>query len=586
MRQVLGATLLTLIISSPAAYGGEALKVVYPPPQHQTTAAQIFLIGTAPPQGEVTVNGEGIGDRSPTGNFAPSFPLQLGDNTFTLRYQDQTVTIQVQRRATQVAPPTTLSFADQSLVPAVDISRQINEPVCFEAIAPPYATVAVQLANHTIPLLPPSQSVNLPPNSAALTDSNQPTPAGAAGLYQGCTAVSTPGNLGRPLFKLTANGATVSQAGPGSITILSPAEFSVVEVTSAQGVARTGPSTSYSRLPPLPQGTRARITGSEGEWLRLDYGAWIKQKETQAIATPILPQAIIRSFRTRQVPGWTEVEFPLTRPVPVSVSQGDRTFTLTLYNTTAQTDLARLDDGPVIDRLDWEQVAPGRIEYRFNLKSRQQWGYKLRYQGTSLILSLRHSPPIVGRDLSGLKILLDPGHGSPNDLGAVGPTGVPEKDVTIVISKLLRAELQQRGATVVMTREGDEDLYPQDRVDVINATEPAIALSVHYNALPDNGDAINTAGIGMFWYQAQSHSLATFLHNYLVKELNRPSYGIFWDNLALTRPTVAPAVLLELGFMINPTEFEWITDPEAQKRLAATLADGISEWFTSKIDSP
>jgi len=32
---------------------------------------------------------------------------------------------------------------------------------------------------------------------------------------------------------------------------------------------------------------------------------------------------------------------------------------------------------------------------------------------------------------------------------------------------------------------------------------------------------------------------------------------VFWNNLALTRPSVAPAVLLELGFMINPVEFEW-----------------------------
>lgn len=83
----------------------------------------------------------------------------------------------------------------------------------------------------------------------------------------------------------------------------------------------------------------------------------------------------------------------------------------------------------------------------------------------------------------------------------------------------------------------------------------------------------------MFWYQAQSHDLAVFLHDYLVNKLQRPSYGVYWNNLALTRPTVAPAVLLELGFMINPSEFEWITDPQAQRRLATTLAEGITTWL-------
>jgi N-acetylmuramoyl-L-alanine amidase len=64
----------------------------------------------------------------------------------------------------------------------------------------------------------------------------------------------------------------------------------------------------------------------------------------------------------------------------------------------------------------------------------------------------------------------------------------------------------------------------------------------------------------------------------LVARLDRPSYGVFWDNLALTRPTVAPAVLLELGFMINPQEFEWITDPQAQAQLADALAAAIARW--------
>jgi len=194
------------------------------------------------------------------------------------------------------------------------------------------------------------------------------------------------------------------------------------------------------------------------------------------------------------------------------------------------------------------------------------------------------SSSLPTQTLQGITILLDPGHGSENDLGARGPTGYPEKDVNLVVSTLLRDELIERGATVVMTREGDDDLYPGDRVDIINELEPDLALSIHYNALPDSGDAVNTAGIGTFWYHPQAHSLAVFLHNYLVDTLDRPSYGVFWNNLALTRPTVAPAVLLELGFMINPDEFEWITDPNSQRQLADALADGIVAWMDAQID--
>ncbi|MEL7227347.1 MAG: N-acetylmuramoyl-L-alanine amidase, partial [Cyanobacteria bacterium J06576_12] len=113
-------------------------------------------------------------------------------------------------------------------------------------------------------------------------------------------------------------------------------------------------------------------------------------------------------------------------------------------------------------------------------------------------------------------------------------------------------------------------------------SEPTMALSIHYNALPDAGNALERQGIGMFWYYPQAHGLATFLHDYLVDELDRESYGVFWNNLALTRPSVTPSVLVELGFMINPEEFEWITDGDSQQELARTFAEGVEAWISQQ----
>ncbi|HBE32565.1 MAG TPA: N-acetylmuramoyl-L-alanine amidase, partial [Cyanobacteria bacterium UBA11368] len=318
-----------------------------------------------------------------------------------------------------------------------------------------------------------------------------------------------------------------------------------------------------------------------GDWVRLDYGGWINFEEVRISQSSVPPRSIIRSITTRRVAGATEVVFPLQVPVPVSVQQSDRILTLTLHNTTAQTDIIRQDDDPIISRLDWQQIAPDRVQYTFNLKSQQQWGYKLRYDGTSLVLTLRYPPnsaKTAEKPLSGIKILLDPGHGG-RESGAAGPTGYLEKDVNLTVSKLIRDELVARGATVIMTREDDRTLSLPERVAIIDREEPAIALSIHYNSLPDNGDAFNTKGIGMFWYHPQAHSLSMFLHDRLVGKLNRPSYGVFWNNLALARPASAPSVLLELGFMSNPFEFEWLMNPTEQRKLARAIADSITEWF-------
>ncbi len=580
------------------------LSVVYPDDGHETTAPQIFLIGTAAPDGVVTVNGVEI-NRSPAGHFAPSFPLEMGDNEFTLQRGDETLVIRVTRVSAMPPTPVGVAFAEGSLSPAIDVARLIDEPICFGAIAPTNALVSVSLNQQTIPLQPQDSVAQLPSNFAVLTDETDPTPGAtpAAQTYEGCVigrSLLDPGAvyygsdavggipLGIPQFTLEQDGQVITTPGTGAVTVLSPEQPTRVEVTAASGTARTGPSTTYSRLTPLPTGTRAAVTGREGEWYRLDYGAWIRASEVQPVPGSVPVQTVIRGVTARQANGWTEVRFPLQTPVPIDVQQGSDHLTLTLHNTTAQTDTIFLSTDPVIKRLDWSQPNPGRVDYRFQMHRDQQWGYRMHYEGTTLVLSLRHPPqrtPRRGAPLEGTTILLDPGHGGPEDLGARGPTGYPEKDVALIVGLLLRDRLEARGATVIMTRTEDVDIFPNPRAEMINDTEPTLALSLHYNALPDSGDAENTAGIGTFWYQAQAHSPAMFLHNYLVERLDRPSYGVFWNNLALTRPAVAPSVLLELGFMINPTEFEWIVDETAQRQLADALAEGVVAWF-EQVDPP
>ncbi|AFZ45342.1 cell wall hydrolase/autolysin [Halothece sp. PCC 7418] len=595
LTPLLSGFLLTSYISSPPAFAQskQDLMLVYPPKQHQTTAEKIFLIGTA--SATVYVNGQPI-EQSAAGHFAPSFPLQMGDNQFTIRSGDEQVTRRITRISPVPTPPSDGGFAPNSLFPSQPITRQVGETICLEAVGTPQGEVTATVAEQIIPLLPQAKHA-LPPNYAVLTGNNAPL-SQFTQLYQGCFKSEIAGNLGNPIYTIKFGDQTITASDTENITILTnahpqassyhggvqmtPIEKTVVEVTAEAGAARTGPGTSYSRLTPLPKGTRATVTGREGKWLRLGYGAWIDGEATRVIPDAVSPQTFIRSIKAEPTPQSTEIHFPLQVPVPVRVQQEEDTFTLTLHHTIAQTDTIHLDDDPLIERLDWQQIDPETVQYTFHLKSDQQWGYNLRYEGPNLILSLKHPPTArSAQPLAGMRILVDPGHGG-EELGAKGPTGYPEKAVNLKVSQLLQAELEQRGATVYMTRETDKFVSLADRIAMINDLNPAIALSIHYNALPDDGDAINTSGIGAFWYNPPAHDLAVFLHNYLVEELNRDSYGVFWNTLALTRPHTTLAVLLELGFMINPTEFEWVMNPAAQEKLAGTIADGVEVWWKQK----
>ncbi len=165
MKKLLGLVILGCTVTSSVALAESSLIVIFPQTNYQTTAEKIFFLGTAPPDGQVFINGKPIA-RSKAGHFAPNLPLHLGENLFTVRHHNQERQIKVTRLSTQPDIPQGLAFVKDSLAPAVDIARLPGELICFSAIAPANATVSVNLANQTFALLPQPTQAQLPGNSS------------------------------------------------------------------------------------------------------------------------------------------------------------------------------------------------------------------------------------------------------------------------------------------------------------------------------------------------------------------------------------------------------------------------------------
>lgn len=593
IRSLLLACLGLLLAAIAGMAQTPTLKVVYPINNHVTMSSQIFLIGSAPAPGQVLVNGQPI-RRNKSGNFSPSFPLTVGTNSFVIEYSGSKNdsknadaaknTIVVTRELNQPKIPTTLEFGPDSLYPQVPVARLPGETLCFEAIAPLGSTVITRLGQSEIPLVA-AQTTAIALNSGILTGRTDAKTFD--GRQTGCAIVNTSGT---PSYEMFWQGQHFSQSAKGAIELLNPQKLVTVEVTAPFGTTRTGSSTDFARLTPLPQGTRAQVTGEDGLWWRIDYGAgsqvWIKKAETREISRSSVPvRSILRGVNSKVLADWTEIRFPLEQRVPFSLNQGDRTLALTLHHTVSQSDILKLVRNPTVDRITWQQLNPDTLTYTLQFKSPYQWGYKTRYDGTTLILSVKNPPMPNDRrqsrrqPLSGLKIVLDPGHGGPEDFGSVGNGGISEKEVTLITANLLRDRLIQQGATVLLTREADVDLGPNERAEFITKAEPTIAISLHYNALPDDGNAEKTQGVAVFWYHPQAQPFAQALHDTLTQTLSRSSDGVYWNNLALTRPTIAPSILVELGYMIHPDEYDWITNSQEREKLALTLSNSITAWL-------
>ncbi|BAL83687.1 putative N-acetylmuramoyl-L-alanine amidase [Selenomonas ruminantium subsp. lactilytica TAM6421] len=192
----------------------------------------------------------------------------------------------------------------------------------------------------------------------------------------------------------------------------------------------------------------------------------------------------------------------------------------------------------------------------------------------------------AGPGIKGKTIVVDAGHGG-SDSGAVGPTGVMEKTVTLSVAKKVQNLLTQSGARVVMTRTRDVDVYApnatgkqelQARCDVANRdSRTALFLSIHCNAFSSpSANGMET------YYSAGSRNgqrFATLLNQELAKAGGLFNRGVKTANYYVLRHTNMPASLVELAFVTNYREEKLLRSEAYQNKLAAAIVRGIARYF-------
>ena len=196
--------------------------------------------------------------------------------------------------------------------------------------------------------------------------------------------------------------------------------------------------------------------------------------------------------------------------------------------------------------------------------------------------------PKFSPGLKGKKICLDPGHGG-EDAGAIGPTGVTEKSVTLRIAKEVKDLLEKAGAKVIMTRETDTEVSPkhrqatdidelQARCDVANKAKADIFVSIHMDSFTSR-EASGTTG---FYYEkgtAASRRLAQAIQAPLYKLLKTTSRGIKTCNFYVVRKTNMPATLIEVAFLSNPKEEKLMNSKQGVTKAATGIVQCISDFF-------
>lgn len=167
-------------------------------------------------------------------------------------------------------------------------------------------------------------------------------------------------------------------------------------------------------------------------------------------------------------------------------------------------------------------------------------------------------------------IVIDPGHGG-FDRGGIPGQRVLEKNMNLDVALRLKPILEKAGYRVIMTRSTDIFVPLGSRVAIANSYPNAIFLCIHFNSASRSG----ASGIETYFYSTESAPLAASIHSAVVGGAPSENRGVRRRGYFVLRRTTIPAVLVECGFLTNPTEAQFAQTTAYRQKLAQEIARGI-----------
>ena len=196
---------------------------------------------------------------------------------------------------------------------------------------------------------------------------------------------------------------------------------------------------------------------------------------------------------------------------------------------------------------------------------------------------------VSGNIQAGQVILVDAGHGGIDS----GMVGLKEKGINLEIAIKLKAVLEKRGFTVMMTREEDKGLYKdntqnmkaqdlQNRIAMIKEYAPVLSVSIHQNSYSDP----QVKGPQVFYYadSENGRNLALAIQEELNRQLSvaRPREAKGNRTYYLLKRSPSVINIVECGFLTNPEEAQLLKKEEYQTKIAMSVADGIDTYLASQ----
>ena len=427
-------------------------------------------------------------------------------------------------------------------------------------------------------------------NGVPMYEQPESVTGGIRGIYTGTYRVSDDDNIVNEVIKfrlINSSGEKVEKISTAKISFL-PKSFPRVGITKGDRPALNyGLGTNRlggAKLNFINPGIKLKINGKIGSQYRIllseNQEAWISENEIDLLSEGhTLPFSLTGSWNVYGDEKYDYVKIGLEEKLPYSTFQeiDPSNIIVDIYGAVSNTNwITQHLSAKEIKNVYYNQIEKDVFRITIELTHKQIWGYSIDYEGNSFVIKIKKQPRVL--EIENLIFALDAGHGGTN-LGALGSTGIFEKDINLSVINHLKELLEDYVAKVILTRNSNTLIFNSRRLKSVLEQNADILISVHANSIGYGTHPEKVKGTSTYYKHICYRPLSQFIYDEMLN-LGLNAFGNVGSfNFTLNSPTELPNVLVETAFMSNPEDEMKLLDDDFRFLIAEKIVEGVERFL-------
>ena len=552
----------------------EKLEITRPTGSSLNVSTEKYTIfRTSDPSKPLYMNGEEVERISQSGLFAVTVNVSKKAKTFTFSQGNISDSVKIKLGGENTGTSGTTKKLSSCYPSSAEIIKNGETSVTLSCVGPSGGKVSAKIGETKVSL-----------EQVAYADSGVPARFKGTIDLSGEYSENEVTGLGRVTYTLSYNGNVSTYESSSEIYYVGEnADFAIRANVELSGVEKA-PEENGDYLTTLRTGCVDYVTEiTENGWYKISCGGFMKPSQFDILTGEFDITSKISSAE-REIGGNYEKLVFSSSSIPAFKGEiNGKIFSITLFNTE-WSDFSSTDfDSNLMYRINSIDNCDGSITVNFFSKT-ELWGWDFFTdpENGTFSVALKGKPRLsdnISKPLSGITVAVCAGHGGPDPgaLSVVGEQGIYESEINLANALAISESLENLGAKIVLLVTEDEKMDTYARTDPARYAYSDVYICCHANSVAENAAANLWCGTYVYYHYDHSADFAKRLCDYISASTKRDNEGSEQGYYSVTRLTMCPAVMLEVGFVSNPKELESLIDKRDIQKTALAVTKAVLE---------